>query len=198
VSVIPGQKLRVIVRLAPVAEKAPAPASAPVSATAAPSPAPPEASPTIAPAGSSSGALPAAPDGKPVEVIIVEPKRPWQITAAWVAAGAGALFLGGGIAAQVASSSKAAEFNAVKNLDGTPKCTKALPNDGGGPCQGLADAAHQRQVFAIIGYAASGVALVTSLVLVLAAPSQPASRQEAAATCSPTNSGVSCALTLTF
>jgi hypothetical protein len=198
VSVIPGQKLRVVVRLAPVAEKAPAPVSSSISSVPAPSPAPPAASPAAATAGSVAPAPLAAADGKPVEVIVVQPPRPWQITAAWVAAGAGALFLGGGIAAQVSSSSKSAEFNNLKDGAGFPQCTTLLPDDGGGQCKGLNDAAHQRLVLAIVGYAAAGVAFGTSLVLFLTAPSQPASRQEAVATCSPTNSGVSCALTLTF
>lgn len=199
VSVIPGQKLRVVVRLAAVAEKAPAPATSSISSVPAPSPAPSAAASPVAAAGSPAAPPLASADGKPVEVIVVQPPRPWQITAAWVAAGAGALFLGGGITAQVLYSSKSAEFNAVTDAPNDKGgCTTMLPNDGGGRCPGLADAAHKRLVFAIVGYAAAGVAFGTSLVLFLTAPSQPASRQEAVATCSPNNSGVSCALTLTF
>ena len=40
-------------------------------------------------------------------------ERPWQITAAWVSAGAGVLFLGAGITAQVLTSAKYDEFNDV-------------------------------------------------------------------------------------
>jgi hypothetical protein len=195
VSVIPGQKLRVTVRLTAI-EKA-----------AAPPPAPPPAAPATA-----SGAppvlaapAPAAPVPVNVAVTLTQPapppptERPWQVTAGWAAAGAGVLFLAGGVTAQVLSSSKGASFNAVKDAPNpTGMCNQMLPNDGGGPCQGLADAARQRQSIAFVGYAASGVALAGSLVLFLASPSQPAARRDVAAACSPATAGVSCALELRF
>jgi hypothetical protein len=189
VSVIPGQKLRVAIRLTAVAERTPvAPAVVPA--------APVEPAPVVTPVGPA-----VTPPVKPPEPPAPAPgERPWQITAGWVAAGASALFLGAGITAQLLSASKSSDFNAVKNApspDGT--CNQAFVNDGGGPCQGLADAAHQRKVFAIVGYVAAGVAAAGSVALFLSAPSQPAAPREVAAACSPTAAaGFSCALQLTF
>jgi hypothetical protein len=198
VSVIPGQKLRLVIKLSPVVEKAPA----------SPPPAPVATSSLAGPVASAPAPAPPTPAAPPAQVYVIAAKpaespvyaeRPWQNTAGWVAAGAGALFLGGGITAQLLSSSKNADFNAVTNApNSTGLCNKMLPNDGGGPCAGLLDAAHQRQVFAIVGYVASGVAVATSLVFFLAAPSQAGSRHEVAAACSPSTSGASCALQLTF
>ena len=209
VSVIPGQKLRLVIKLAPAAERvgaaAPPPATrtpVPVAAATAPTPTPAAAAPApAAPAPAPTGAAPAqvyVVAARP-EAPLPPPERPWQVTAGWVSLGAGAVLLGGGITAQVLSASKNADFNAVTNApNSTGQCNKMLANDGGGPCAGLLDAANQRQTFAIVGYVASGVAVATSLVFFLSAPSQAAARRDVAAACSPSTQGVSCALELTF
>ncbi len=195
VSPIAGQKLRVVVKLTAVVASAPAPvAPAAPMAAAAPTPAPP-----LAPAAPS-----VAPAPLPPTVVVVNAggqqaprarEQPWQITAAWVSVGAGVLFLGAGITAQVLTSAKYDEFNDVP-----PKgmCNKTLADSGGGPCPGLLDAAEQRQKLAIAGFAAAGLSLTGALLFYLAAPSSSAGHDVAAA-CSPNQlSGVSCALTLRF
>jgi hypothetical protein len=202
VSPIAGQKLRVVVKLTVAVASAPA-RVAPTETTATTTPAP---APMRAPAA--SAVAPAAPP--PTDVVVTtgnqqpDPRaseRPWQITAAWVTAGAGVLFLGAGITAQVLTSAKYDEFNDVHTApapapDG--RCNKTLPDSGGGPCQGLLDAAEQRQKLAIAGYVAGGVSLAGALIFYLAAPSSSAGHDVAAA-CSPNQlSGVSCALTLRF
>ena len=192
VSPLAGQKVRVVVKLTFVVGNAPAPAAP--AAAAAPAPPPP---PPAAPA--------AAPATPPTTVVVVtgggqQPasrarEQPWQITAAWVSAGAGVLFLGAGITAQVLTSSKYDEFNAVPPMG---KCNKMLDDAGGEPCAGLLDAAEQRQKLAIAGFAAAGVSLAGALIFYLAAPSSSPGHDVAAA-CSPSQlSGVSCALTLKF
>ena len=144
VSPIAGQKLRVVVKLTVVVASAPAPV-APAATTAAAAPTP---SPAPAPA--------AAPAATPPTVVVVtgggqQPaprarERPWQITAAWVSAGAGVLFLGAGITAQVLTSAKYDEFNDVRphptarrgvqqdspgqrgrTLPGAPRCRRTAP-----------------------------------------------------------------------
>ena len=60
-------------------------------------------------------------------------EQPWQITAAWVSAGAGVLFLGAGITAQVLTSAKYDEFNAVPPMG---KCNKMLADAGEDPARG--------------------------------------------------------------
>jgi hypothetical protein len=190
VSVIPGQKLRVVIKMAPVAEKTPAPP--PVA-----EPAPAAATPALA---ATEPGTAAASVTKPAESPLPPPpaERPWQITGGWVAAGASALFLGAGITAQVMASSKYADFNAVKTASGADQCNKMLPNNGGGSCSELLSAGDDRKMFAIIGYVAAGVAVATSAVLFLTAPSQSTTRREVAGGCSPSTAGVSCALELTF
>ncbi|HEY7372656.1 MAG TPA: tetratricopeptide repeat protein [Polyangia bacterium] len=196
VSVIPGQKLRVVIKLAPTAEKAPAAASPPVAAAPGPTASalatsPAGAEPTPATTSVAKQAEPPAP--------AVSGGRPWQITAGWVAAGAGALFLGGGITAQVMASSKYDAFNAVTNAPNrTGQCNRMAADNGGGPCTGLLDAGDKRRLFAIVGYVAAGAAAATSVALFLTAPSQSTSRRDVAAACSPNPAGVSCALELSF
>jgi hypothetical protein len=183
VSPIAGQKLRVAVRL-----QAPAPAPAAPVVAAVPAPAEP-ASP-----GPAIPAVPIPPkDGGDKPPASAE--RPWQLTAAVVAAGAGVVILGGGITAQVMSSSKASDFNAVPNM----MCNRKLPDDGGGPCKGLADASDRWQTIAIIGYVAAGVALAGSAVFFLTAPSGAPAARDTAVACLPNETlGVACALTTHF
>ena len=190
VSPVPGQKLRVFAKLSP--PPAPAPIAPPRAATAA-ADVPAVAAPTPKPALASSDLTTSSP--APVG-------RPWQLTAAWISAGAGVLFLAGGVTAQILSSSKNADFNGVTNApqskDG--RCTTAAPNDGGGVCPGLLDAAKTRQTLAIIGYVASGVALTGSLVFYLESPSSPTVGHDAALACLPSADvrSLSCALTARF
>jgi hypothetical protein len=187
VSPIAGQKLRVVVKLMPAADTTPAaPVRAPIVAPV-PAPAP---SPAAAPVISKEASAPAQPTAG----------RPWQITAAWIAGGAGVAFLAGGVTAQVLSASKNAEFNDVKNApNSTGQCNKLLAGAGGGPCQGLLDAADRRQTFAIVGYVAAGLALAGSVILYVTAPANPAPGHDVAAVCVPSETaGVSCALTLKF
>ncbi len=189
VSVIPGQKLRVVMKLTPVEKTPVAPVAPPPVAAVPPAPAPAPAAPESA----TPGATPAEPGTAP------SGERPWQYTAGWIAAGAGALFLGTGIAFQVLSSSKGSEFNSVKDANGNPKCSTIYTNDGGSDCQTIADSAHQRQVIAIAGFVAAGVAVAGSVVLFLSgSSSQHAGQHDVAAICSPSTSGVSCALALRF
>jgi hypothetical protein len=191
VSVIPGQKLRVVIKLAPV-EKTPAPP--PVAEPAPGASTPPPALAATEPATAAASVT------KPAESPLPPPsaERPWQITGGWVAAGASALFLGAGITAQVMASSKYDAFNAAKTPAGADQCNKMLPNNGGGSCSSLLSAGDDRKMFAIIGYVAAGAAAATSVVLFLTAPSQTAARREVAGACSPSTAGVSCALELTF
>jgi hypothetical protein len=197
VSPIAGQKLRVVVKLTVTVASAPAPV-APAATTGTPTPAPSPVPAAAAPAATPTtvvevtGGQRPAPRGS---------ERPWQITAAWVSAGAGVLFLGAGITAQVLASAKYDEFNDVHTAPAPApegKCNMTLPASGGGPCQGLLDAAEQRQKLAIAGYVAAGVTLAGALIFYLAAPSSSAGHDVAAA-CSPNQlTGVSCALTLRF
>ena len=205
VSPIAGQKVRVVFKLTLVVGNAPAPVAppTPVAPTVAAAPTP---APVAAPAAA------AAPAATPPTVVVVtsgggQPaprprEQPWQITAAWLSAGAGVLFLGAGITAQVLTSAKYDEFNDVRNsptvMNPTGQCNKLLSESGGGPCQGLLDSAEQRQKLAIAGFAAAGATLAGALIFYLAAPSSSAGHDVAAA-CSPSqHSGVSCALTLRF
>ena len=197
VSPIAGQKLRIVVKLTVAVANAPAPvASAATTATATPPPSPVPAAPAVAPAATpptvvvvTGGGQQPAPRGS---------ERPWQITAAWVSAGAGVLFLGAGITAQVLTSAKYDEFNDYDAPNASGECNRTVPASGGGRCQELLDAAELRQKLAIAGYAAAGVTLAGALIFYLAAPSSSAGHDVAAA-CSPTqHSGVSCALTLAF
>jgi hypothetical protein len=141
-------------------------------------------------------------DGPPVEA--PPSGHPWQYTAAWVSIGIGALALAGGITAQVLWSQKNNQFNSVKNpADPTQfLCTTSdPPNYGGGPCQGLHQAATLRLTLAIAGYATAGAAAIGALVFYLTAPSSPEGHAAAVSlACLPaaSASGLSCALTTRF
>jgi hypothetical protein len=155
-----------------------------------------------------SPAAPAGPLGAAADLahepaaVPVNPRgRPWQVTAAAVGTGVGVLFLAGGIAAQASSSSKNNEFNNVTNApNGTGECNEKLDAAGGGPCQGLLNAAHFRVRLAIAGYIASGVTLAGSLILFLIAPARSPDDGTVAGACVPLGEtgGVACALTLRF
>ena len=133
VSPIAGQKVRVVFKLTLVVGNAPAPVAPPAPAAptvaVAPTPAPP-AAPVAAPAATpptvvvvtSGGGQPAP---RPRE-------QPWRITAAWVSVGAGVLFLGAGITAQVLTSAKYDEFNDYVAPNPSGKCNKVLPRSGDG------------------------------------------------------------------
>src|SRR5262249_3412685 len=82
VAAIPGQKLRVVIKLAPVADKTPA---APVADPAPGAPPPGLAATEPAPATASVTKAAESPLPPPPAA------RPWQITGGWVAAGASAL-----------------------------------------------------------------------------------------------------------
>jgi len=183
-SVIPGQKLRVVVKLTPIAK----PAELPPVAVAPPPTEPPATEP--------------APPAAPQEPAPASPaERPWQYTGGWIALGAGVLLVGGGVAAQLWSQSNVSAFNAeTKAPNPSGKCNKMLSMDGGGDCQSLADSAQTHQTFAIVGYVAGGVALAGSLVLFLSgsSSSQHSAQRDAAAACSPTTGGFACALALRF
>jgi hypothetical protein len=192
VSPVAGQKLRVYVKLAPVAN-APAPAPpTPVPATAPAGPTSPPAA--VSPAVAKAVAAP-QPPGAPAGAA----GYPWQLKAAWISGGAGVLLLAGGITAQVLSASKNADFNNVTTASPNGQCNKNLPNDGGGPCQGLLSSANARFTLAVVGYVASGLALAGSLVFYLTAPARTAGNAAAVA-CLPSgeSSGLSCALTMRF
>ncbi len=203
VAPLAGQKLRVVVKLSPVADRTPVAANPPARTTEA------KSEPAVASSSDSSES-----DTPPIEStganLRTAPSSPaasegtghaWQTTAAWVTGAVGVLFLGGGVTAHLLSSSKNADFNAVRNAPNkTGECNKVLSDDGGGPCKGLADAADQRLKLAIAGYVVSGVALVTSLVFYLSAPSSGADvGRTTTAACLPSEaSGVTCALTMRF
>ena len=194
VSPIAGQKLRVVVKLTVTVASAPAPV-APAATTAPPTPAPSPVPAAAAPAATPTTAVVVTGGQQPAPR---GSERPWQITAAWVSAGAGVVFLGAGITAQVLTSAKYDEFNDVDAPNASGECNRTVPASGGGRCQELLDAAELRQKLAIVGYAAAGVTLAGSLIFYLAAPSSSAGHDVAAA-CSPDQlTGVSCALTLRF
>ena len=192
VAPVAGQKLRVYVKLTPVpsATAAAAPEPAPASAAAAPPPSAPPVSPSVATVQ------------EPVGGSVATAHRPWQLDAAWIAGGAGVLFLAGGITAQVLASSKNADFNDVTNAPSpNGQCNKSLPNAGGGPCQALLDSANTCSTIAVIGYVASGLTLAGALVFYLTAPSpsSPSGHSTAIACLPPLEApGMSCLLTTTF
>jgi hypothetical protein len=187
VSPVPGQKLRVFVRLSPI--PAPAAVPPPMVATTVPLPAPRAREP--------------APSAAP-ETVSTSPASTgttWQVTAAWVSAGAGGVFLAAGITAQILASSKNADFNAVMNApNNTHQCTQTQPDDGGGVCPGLLSEAKTRQTLAIVGFAAAGVALAGALVFYLKIPPRAETGAVSALGCLPSVEarGVSCALTLRY
>jgi hypothetical protein len=192
VAPVAGQKLRIYVKLTPVpsATAAPTPEPAPARAAAAPPPGAPTTSPPVVTVQ------------EPLSEPVATAHRPWQLDAAWIAGGAGVVFLAGGITAQVLASSKNADFNNVTNAPSpNGQCNKSLPNAGGGPCQGLLDGANTRSTIALIGYVASGVALAGALVFYLTAPSPPRpSGHSTAIACLPgiEAPGMSCSLTTRF
>ena len=184
VSPIAGQKLRVAVKLLPAAPAAAAPVA--VVPAAAPEPATP---PTVLPAA------PSPPKDAGEQPPSASAGRPWQITAAWVAAGAGVVLLGGGIGAQVISASKASDFNAVPNM----MCNRTLPDDGGAMCKELLDSSDRWKTISIVGYVTAGLALAGSAVLFLTAPSRAPAARDTAVACLPNETlGVACALTTRF
>lgn len=187
VAPVAGQKLRVYVKLAPVPSATPEPA--PAAAAAAPPPSAPSTSPPV------NTVM------EPLSEPVARAHRPWQLDAAWIAGGAGVVFLAGGITAQVLSSSKNADFNNVTDAP-SPKgqCNRSLPNAGGGPCQGLLDAANTRSTIAVVGYVAGGVALAGALVFYLTAPSTSPPGHSTAIACLPgiEAPGMSCSLTARF
>jgi len=121
------------------------------------------------------------------------------MTAAWISVVAVSLKKNAGITAQVLTSAKYDEFNDVRTAPGwMGQCNKPAPDNGGGPCPGLLEAAELRQKVAIAGFAAAGASLASALIFYLTAPSSSAGNDVAAA-CLPNHlSGVSCALTLRF
>jgi hypothetical protein len=189
VSPVPGQKLRVYVKLSrvPAAATTPPPPVV-VPAVREPDPRASEPAPKAAPEVVTTAAEPAG--------------APWQRTAAWVSAGAGVAFLAVGITAQILASSKNADFNAVTNAPNNPKgyCSQSLPDDGGGACPGLLSEAKTRQTVAIVGYVASGLALAGALVFYLTIPSHAEAGSATAFACLPSADarGASCALTLRY
>jgi hypothetical protein len=186
VSPVPGQKLRVVVRLVTTAAPAPAPVLpvAPAPAAALPAGAP-QPEPVVAPGP--AAAVPSPSSGSS-----------WHPTATWISAGAAVLLLGGGITAQILSSSKNADFNAVAS-GGHPQCTTVAPNDGGGECASLLDAAQTRHTLAIVGFVGAGVAAAAAATFYFTGANGGSGRDVAAA-CLPTSQtpGVSCALSLKF
>jgi PEGA domain len=199
VSPVAGQKLRVFVKLTPTSDATPTVATPPPPVVSTEPvtqsiPAASASSPITNPATrpSEAGGAPTGPAG-----------YPWQLKAAWISAGTGVLFLAGAVTAQVLRASKNSDFNSAMGVvtPANPKgeCNVNQPMAGGGPCQGLLDAANSRFTIAVVGYVASGLALTGALVFYLVAPSS-ASGHEAAASCLPSGepSGLSCALTLRF
>ena len=156
----------------------------------------PEAAPSAAVAraadGSADGLTPhqAAGDG-----------GSWQRTAAYVAGGAGVLFLGAAVTAQLASSSKNKQFNDVTNApNDTMLCNKKLPNAGGGPCSDLAADADRMKSLAVVGYVAAGATLVGSVILYLLSPSRGDGAGGTSVACAVAAGaeGLSCAFLSTF
>ena len=182
VSPIAGQKLRVAVKLLPAAPAAAAPVA--VVPAVAPEPAAPVPPAAPSPPKDAGEPPPSAGAG-----------RPWQITAAWVAAGAGVVLLGAGITGQLMSASKASDFNAVPNM----MCNRQLPDDGGAMCKELLESSDRWKTISIVGYVTAGLALAGSAVLFLTAPSRAPGARDTAVACLPNEtSGVACALTTRF
>ena len=199
VSPVPGQKLRLALKLTAATETAPPPVAATPANPSLLTPTAPGAAPSTAAEASPSTTAPVVFASNPP----AQPSHPasWHTTAAWISAGAGALFLAGGIAAQVASSSKNADFNAVTNPSpGQMQCNQTHPDNGGGPCSSLLDAANSRHTLAIVAFVASGAALGAALTFYLTSPTGAGAARDVAALCLPNSesSGVSCALSMKF
>jgi hypothetical protein len=194
VSPIAGQKVRVSIRM--VSNEPPPP---PITPPIAPPPTEnPATNPPITVLPPKDGTTPPPPPPPP------PPRQPagtpWQIPAAVVTAGAGVLLAGGGVIAQVLSSSKYTDFNTLTNAPNPSKmCNQMISNNGGDVCTSLLTSAQNWHTYAIIGFVASGAALATSLVFYLTAPSSPGPGHEVAAACVPSNfSGGSCVLRMAF
>ncbi len=204
VAPIAGQKLRVVVKLSAVPP--PEPARPAVVATRPP----PNDTPlarrvaTAGPDAARPAEIPSSPGESPPSD--TPPSgRPWQYSAAWVSGGLGVLALAGGVTAQILWSQKNDAFNAVKNPNGTDQCTTGQADFGGGPCEGLHQAASLRFKLAIAGYATAGAAAIAAVVFYLTAPSATeghAPGNSVSLSCLPTatasSSGLSCALTTRF
>jgi PEGA domain len=189
VSPVPGQKLRMVVRLSAAVETAPPPVTAAASPTG-------PALAAASPAGSSNVTVVvnAAPSAEAPQ------GHSWHTTAAWISAGAAAAFLVGGITAQALSSSKNGDFNGHVDPTTNLQCNQARAGDGGPSCVTLLDAANSRHTLAIAGFVASGVAAAAALTFYLTTPAGGGSSHAMAALCLPNaqNGGASCSLSLTF
>jgi hypothetical protein len=192
VSPIGGQKVRVVVKLM-AAQPPPEVAPATTSRRELAAPAAPAAEVPPAPAGAPAATPPAPPDA-------AVKHTPWQVTVGRVGIGVTVLLAGGGVAAQLASSSKNSDFNAVANAPNpTKQCNHMLAGDGGGPCAGLRQDAARLQTWAIVGFVAAGLAAVATTLLLVTAPS-PSSGADVAAACGPasTSGGLSCGIVARF
>ena len=191
VSPVPGQKLRMVVRLSAPAEAAPPP----VTPAAAPTAPGVTAVPPPQTGGSNVAAVVSAPPSAEAPQ-----GHTWHTTAAWISAGAAAAFLVGGITAQALSSSKNGDFNSHVNPTTNLQCNQAIAGDGGPSCVTLLDAANSRHTLAIAGFVASGVAVAAALTFYLTTPADGGSRHAMAALCLPNaqTGGASCSLSLTF
>jgi hypothetical protein len=195
VSPIAGQKVRVVVKLT-ATQPPPVAARAPISRVE-PSPAP--ASPAAEPLAPSLTRDAPAPTTVSERGGAVKP-TPWQVTSGRVGIGVTVVLAGGGLAAQLASSSKNSQFNAVADAPNpTKQCNVMLPDDGGGACTGLRQDAARLHTWAIVGFVAAGVAAIATTLLFITAPSS-SSGSDVAAACGPasTSGGVSCGMVARF
>jgi hypothetical protein len=173
-----GETLRITARLQPV----PAVVATPLP--------PPPAKPGPPPVESPTLALPrgAAPPDDASTITAQEPRpvavrrERWQRPTTWVVGGAAAVSLAFGTTMQALSSSKNADFNAVKDAphSSTMECNDKIIPDGGGPeCERLRGEADRYHRMAIIGFVAGGLLAIGSIVLfVVSAQEADADRRQ--------------------
>jgi hypothetical protein len=129
--------------------------------------------------------------GNPQVDVDSHPPMELRRKVAWgMAAAAGAALVVAGIETVVWQKNRI-DFGNHKDLDGQLDCYDNHPDRGGTGCQGLYDAAHRAELFAIVGYVVTGALGATSAVLFLSHPKDDGGTRVA---CAPVlgNSGLSC------
>jgi hypothetical protein len=100
----------------------------------------------------------------------------------WVAAGGSLIALSVGTVAALRWSSKASEFNTLKDAQGNPICGADRPNAGGSDCSQLLSDGRTARTFTIGGLAVGAALGVTSAILFLRESPRDSSR---ALSCAP-------------
>jgi hypothetical protein len=102
------------------------------------------------------------------------PANNWRWPAAWVSAGFAVLLTGTGTTFALIHNSKVAEFGSVVDpMTKRLKCTTALSDSGGYPCDGLLAQANQAKTIAVGSFIGAGATAILATVLFATAPSAP-------------------------